>query len=243
MLYFPSQNNHNLPYDPFKACVIPRPIGWISTTSLPLPSSSSTLNAPKQNHNLAPFSQFTNLTFDPPYILLAANQTPHATRKDTVTNIESTGKFVWNMATYALRHAVNKTAQQLPPGIDEFEIAGLEKNYSTNLPGDDTNPVPMVRDSPVRFECVYHSTLRLPGRPPLGSVDLVVGRVVAVHIDDEVLTNGRVDVRKIKPIARCGYYEYAVVEKTFEMVIPGDDEVTRAGLEGNAGLVREKSKL
>ena len=240
MLYLPGQTPHNLPYDPFKACVVPRPIGWISTTSAPSPTPSS----PPQ-HNLAPFSQFTNLTFDPPYVLFAANQTSASTptRKDTVVNIECTGKFVWNLATYDLRDEVNISAQQFPYGTDEFVAAGLEKEFSAHLPGDsgsEGNPVPMVKRSPVKFECVYHSTLRLPGDGPLGSVDVVVGRVVAVHIADWAVTEGgRLDVARTKPIARLGYFEYVVVdgEKRFEMVIPGMDEVILAGLEGSPGKV------
>jgi len=234
MLYLPGQTSHNLPFDPFKACVVPRAIGWISTTS-----------ASKQ-HNLAPFSQFTNLTFDPPYVLFSANQTSSdGSRKDTVRNVEATGKFVWNLATWELREKVNATAQQFPHGVDEFVEAGIEKEFSAHLPGDihdhdrKGNPVPMVKASPVKFECVYHSTVRLPGHPPLGSADLVIGRVVAVHIAEWALTEGRLDVTKTKPIARCGYYEYAVVDKTFEMVIPGMDEVILAGLEGSSKRVEE----
>jgi flavin reductase (DIM6/NTAB) family NADH-FMN oxidoreductase RutF len=238
MLYLPGQTSHNLPHDPFKACVVPRPIGWISTTSSPIAPSE----APR--HNLAPYSQFNNLTFDPPYVMFAANQTSSASRKDTVRNVEATGKFVWNLATWDLREEVNITAQQFQYGIDEFARAGLEKEFSSHLAGDAENPVPMVKRSPVKFECVYHSTLRLPGNPPLGAADVVIGRVVAVHIADWALTEGRLDVTKTKPIARCGYYEYAVVDKTFEMVIPGLDEITLAGMEGNRERVNKlKAKI
>lgn len=220
MLYKPGNTPHNLPHDPFKACVVPRPIGWISTVSAEDP----------EVHNLAPYSQFNNLTFDPPYVMFSANQKPDHTRKDTVRNAEATGKFCWNLATWDLREAVNITAEQVAYGVDEFDRAGLTKEWSQVLPG---HPVPMVKDSPVKFECVYHTTLRLPATPPMGTVDVVIGRVVAVHIRDDVLTNGRLDIRKTQPIARCGYYEYAVVRETFEMVIPGMDEATRAGLEGS----------
>ncbi|KAK0616151.1 hypothetical protein B0T14DRAFT_522634 [Immersiella caudata] len=238
MLYLPGQTGHNLPHDPFKACVVPRPIGWISTTSAPTAPSE----APR--HNLAPYSQFNNLTFDPPYVMFAANQTSSASRKDTVRNVEATGKFVWNLATWDLREEVNMTAQQFQYGIDEFVRAGLEKEFSSHLAGDAENPVPMVKRSPVKFECVHHSTLRLPGNPPLGAADVVIGRVVAVHIADWALTEGRLDVTKTKPIARCGYYEYAVVDKTFEMVIPGLDEITLAGLEGSREKVNKlKAKI
>ena len=60
--------------------------------------------------NLAPFSQFQNLTFDPPYVMFAANQNTRGKRKDTVVNCEQTGEFVYNMATYDLRQAVNRSA-------------------------------------------------------------------------------------------------------------------------------------
>ncbi|EHY59544.1 hypothetical protein HRR83_001179 [Exophiala dermatitidis] len=231
MFYEPSRTEHNLPYDPFKACVVPRPIGWISTVS---PPTTGTSTSPTRIPNLAPYSQFNNLTFDPPYIMFSANQTPTSDRKDTVLNVEATGVFCWQLATWDLREAVNKTAQQLPYGVDEFEHAGLSKTWSKVL----NIPVPMVAESPVRFECVYHSTLRLPGNPPMGTVDVVIGKVVGVHVDDRVLTNGKIDVRKTQPIARCGYYEYAVIRDTFDMIIPGDP-ATLFGLEGNVKQHRQ----
>ncbi|KAK4164088.1 hypothetical protein QBC43DRAFT_318694 [Cladorrhinum sp. PSN259] len=174
--------------------------------------------------------------------MFAANQSTlsSSSRKDTVINVESTRKFVWNLATYDLRHAVNASAQQFPYGTDEFVKVGLAKEFSGLLPGDQENPVPMVKSSPVKFECEYHSTLRLPGNGKLGSVDVVIGRVVAVHIADWALNReGKLDVKKTRPIARLGYFEYAVVEDTFEMVIPGMDEGLLAGLEGSKQRVGE----
>lgn len=169
--------------------------------------------------------------------MFAANQTPSITQKDTVRNAETTGIFCWQLATYPLRNAVNITSEQLPYGTDEFVAAGLEKTYSTvltprlHIPG--FKGIPMVTESPVRFECEYHSTLRLPGTPPLGSVDIVIGKVVGVFIDDRVINaQGRLDVSLTQPIARCGYYEYAVVRETFEMKMPGD-QIMRDGLEGS----------
>lgn len=99
----------------------------------------------------------------------------------------------------------------------------------------------MVRDSPVRFECIYHTTLRLPGEGPMGTADLVVGRVVGVHIDEGVLTDGKVDIAKVQPIARAGYFEYVVLrgESVFEMVVPGGDGALLKGLEGDMKGVRK----
>ncbi|KAI4670526.1 uncharacterized protein J4E79_000808 [Alternaria viburni] len=231
MFYRPGKEDHGLPYDPFKACVLPRPIGWISTLS------------PTGHANLAPYSQFNNLTFDPPYVMFSANQTPSNSQKDTVRNVEATGKFVWSLATYELREEVNRSAVQEEYGVDEFETAGVEKEDSRlstvgvveeGKEGRREMMVPMVKRSPVKFECEYYTTLRLPGNPPMGSADVVIGKVVGVHIDERVLTDGKIDVRKTEPIARCGYYEYAVVRETFEMRIPGEDKAILAGLEGSA---------
>lgn len=166
--------------------------------------------------------------------MFSANQTPSNRRKDTVANVEATGRFAWNLATWELREAVNATAEQVPADIDEFDRAGLEKEFTTALQDPQ---LPMVKASPVKFECVYHTTLRLPGNPPMGSVDVVIGRVVAVHIADDVLTDGILDVRKTQPIARCGYYQYAVIRETFDMMIPSGGEWSEdilGGLEGSS---------
>jgi flavin reductase (DIM6/NTAB) family NADH-FMN oxidoreductase RutF len=232
VFYEPGKTSHGLPFDPFKACVVPRPIGWISTTTTPPATAEDPSPAPQ--HNLAPFSQFNNLTYDPPYVMFAANQNPLSARKDTVANAESTGRFGWSLATYALREAVNASAEFVPAHVDEFARAGLGKAF-----GRVFADLPLVAASPVRFECAYHATLRLPGNPPMGSVDVVIGRVVGVHVEEWALTGGKIDVRKTRPIARCGYYEYAVVEDTFEMVIPGADEALLAGLEGSVKRTRE----
>lgn len=219
MYYEPGVTDHGLPFDPFKSCVVPRPIGWISTRSA------------DGIDNVAPFSQFTNVTFDPPTVLFSSNQSPDGSRKDTVANVEQTGQFVWNMATWTQREAVNATAEELPPSVDEFSRVGLEKVQATRV------NVPMVAGSPVAFECEYMQTVRLPGKGRMGTVDVVFGRVVAVHIDDDAITDGKLDVVKTRPIARMGYFEYTSVESKFDMVIPGDERLL-AGLEGSASKNR-----
>ena len=171
----------------------------------------------------------------PSDIMFSSNQTPSRHQKDTVRNVEATGIFCWQLATWDLREAVNISAEQVPYGVDEFDRAGLEKEYSTIL----SQPVPMVKASPVKFECEYYTTIRLPGNPPMGSADVVIGKVVGIHVDDAVLTNGKIDVAKTQPIARCGYYDYAVVRETFSMIVPGGPGGTLYGLEGSTKLHKE----
>ena len=154
-------------------------------------------------------------------VMFSANQNYDASRKDTVANVEATGVFCWQLATYGLRTAVNATAEAVSPEVDEFEKAGLQKTWSKIL----RIPIPMVEASPVRFECEYVQTVRLPGNHGVGTVDIVIGRVVGVHISEDVLSEGRIDVRKTKPIARLGYMEYGVITDSFEMIIPGDEKL------------------
>ncbi len=217
MFYQLIKNNHGLAYDPFKSCVVPRPIGWISTMGLD--------GVP----NLAPYSQFQILTFDPPYVMFAANQKTDGNRKDSVVNAEQGKEFVYNMATYELREAVNITAQEVPPDVDEFELAGVRK-----APSKMVKPY-RVKESPVQYECRYHQTLRIHGKGVLGTVDVVIGEVLAIQIKDEfIMPNGKLDIIRMKPIGRLGYYDYTCVESVFEMVIPGSNEDLRAGMEGKA---------
>lgn len=201
---------------------MPRPIGWISSKSK------------NGIDNLAPYSQFNNLTFDPPYVMFSANQDLNENRKDSVNNAEITGEFCWNVATWDLREAVNASAEWLADEVDEFEKAGLEKEPARLV------NVPMVKRSPIKFECKHYTTIRLPGNPPMGSVDVVIGRVIGIHIDERVLTDGKVDLDKVRPIARCGYHEYVVVkgDAMFEMIIPGDPKQL-VGLEGNAASAKQ----
>lgn len=217
MHYAPATDPCPLPFSPFKSCTVPRPIGWLSTVS------------PAGVANLAPYSQWQNLTFDPPMVMFAANQLSDGRRKDTVINAEQTGWFVWNMATYDLREAVNITAMELPSDEDEFERAGVTKAPCVDAPG------PRVAESPAHFECRYLSTHRLQGNSNHGWVDVVYGEVVRIHVDDRMVTaDGKLDIARIRPLARLGYYDYTSVTEVFEMRVPGASGAAADGLEGRS---------
>ncbi|SDI38437.1 NADH-FMN oxidoreductase RutF, flavin reductase (DIM6/NTAB) family [Alteribacillus persepolensis] len=218
MHYRPEDNDHGLKWTPFKSCVVPRPIGWISTVSV------------DGVNNLAPYSQFQNLSFDPPCVMIAVNQKDEELRKDTTINIEQTGEFVYNMATYELREAVNITSTSFPSDVDEFKVAGLNKAESLMV-----KPF-RVAESPIQFECEYQQTVRIPGNG-VGTVDLIIGRVVMVHIDDKVISpEGKVDILKARPLARLGYYDYTSVESIYEIKPPKGDSNLTEGLEGKRNL-------
>ena len=204
MFYDTRKGDHGLPRNPFKSCVVPRPIGWISTLD------------PDGRVNLAPYSFFNGVAGEPPMVMFATNgRKPDGGRKDSVANCEATGEFVANIATWDLREAMNQTSLHVASGVDEAELAGLE-----TLPSSLVKP-PRVKASPIHMECLYHQTVDLPSDDPEGRNAIVIGRVIGIHIDDAVLTDGLVDMEKVRPIARLGYMDYTRVDLVFAMKRPG----------------------
>ena len=197
MFYDAIENSHGLKHDPFKALVAPRPIGWISSLS------------PDGVANLAPYSYFNAVANRPNFVIFSSTG-----RKDSISNIEATGEFVCNLATWDLREAMNQSSASVGAGVDEFELAGLEK-----APSRMVKP-PRVAASPVALECTYYTTVELPSSGDWQNL-VGFGQVVGIHVDDEVIVDGMVDVTKFKPIARLGYHDYAVVDEIFSMLRPG----------------------
>lgn len=198
--YVPREG-HRLPHDPFNAIVGPRPIGWIST------------RCPDGVLNLAPYSFFTALNYVPPLIGFSS-----LGRKDTMRNIEATGEFVWNLATRSLAVAMNDSCAVVPPEVDEFQLAKL-----TPLASHVVEP-PRVAESPVSMECRCTQITPLLGLDGTPSPSfLVVGEVVAVHIDRSLLKDGIYDTAAGQPILRGGGpgdYFFIEAAQRFCMVRP-----------------------
>lgn len=209
MFYDTAKNNHGLPRNPFKAIVAPRPIGWITSMSA------------KGEINLAPYSFFNAVSDNPP-IVLFSSEGP----KDSLVFVEETKEFVCNLATFDLRAAVVDTSEDLPRGVNEMEKSGLAA-----APSRLVRP-PRVAASPCALECrllqVIH-LVDLEGRP--SSRYVVFGQVVGVHIDDRFIKNGRLDTAAMRPIARCGYADYSVVNEVFAMRRPALELAKRVAAE------------
>jgi flavin reductase (DIM6/NTAB) family NADH-FMN oxidoreductase RutF len=199
MFYEPEKRDRNLlPHDPFKAIVAPRPIGWITSMSA------------KGEINLAPYSFFNGINSRPNLVMFASEG-----RKDSVSFIEETGEFVCNLATWDLREPMNDTAAPLARGVSEMARAKL-----TPAPSRMVKP-PRVAESPCALECKLLRVVSLDdlaGKP--ADCHVVFGQVVGVHIEDRFIRDGRLDTAAMRPIARCGYDEYAVVDGLFAMVRP-----------------------
>lgn len=189
MFYDAIENRHGLTYDPLKALLVPRPVGWISTIS-----NDGVVN-------LAPYSFFNGVGEKPGYVVFGS-----AGIKDSLANIAANGEFVCSMATYDLRDQMNTTSAPVPHGVDEFPLAGLTAAKSHLV------KPPRVKESPAALECRHFQTIALPGAGRYKqNYHLVIGLIVGIHIDDRYIKDGIVDTAAMRPIARLGYMDYAVV--------------------------------
>jgi len=176
------KNGHGLPHDPFNAIVGPRPIGWISTQS-----KAGVVN-------LAPYSFFNAFNYVPPIIGFSS-----VGHKDTLRNIEETGEFVWNLATFDLVEAMNQSCAPYPPEVSEFDAAGLEQAKSILV------APPRVAKAKVAFECKCTDIIQLKGiSGEKVQTWLVLGEVVKIHIDKALLKDGIYDTAEAGHVLRGG---------------------------------------
>ncbi len=200
--FYEPRNGHGLPHDPFNAIVGPRPIGWISTRS-----TAGVLN-------LAPYSFFNGFNYTPPIIGFSS-----VGYKDSVRNIEQTGVFSWNLVTRSLAEAMNQTCAAVGPDVSEFDLAGLTPADSQLI------AAPRVAESPVSFECRCTQIVQLQNiAGEKLSTWLVLGEVVGVHIDTDLLKDGVYDTAAADHILRGGgpadYFTIGA-EQLFRMRRPG----------------------
>jgi flavin reductase (DIM6/NTAB) family NADH-FMN oxidoreductase RutF len=195
-----------LPYREFYriliGSVVPRPIAWVSTLS-------------NGRLNLAPFSFFNAVSAKPPLLGFApslrwVDGKPEP--KDTLRNIRESGEFVVNLVTFALAEAMNLTSGDYESSVNEFELAKL-----ATRPSQIVKP-PQVAASPVSFECKVERIIDFGNEPPSGS--LVIGEIVAIHLEDEVLKDGRLDGEALDLIGRMGGTQYSRTAQRFDMKRP-----------------------
>ncbi|ATI41549.1 nitrilotriacetate monooxygenase [Pacificitalea manganoxidans] len=187
-----------LKYDPFKAIIAPRPIGWIGTRNADgIP-------------NLGPYSFFNAIGNAPHMICFTSEGLKHS-----VVNARDQGEFTFSLATEDLAQAMNVSSGAWPDGADEFAQAGLPIGESV------ATKAPFVADSPAALECVTVSFQQIVDRDG-APVDryMVIGQVVQTHINEAYIRDGRFDTAAARPIARMGYRDYATVTEAWELDRP-----------------------
>ena len=201
-MFYEPKNGHGLPHNPFNAIVTPRPIGWISTRG------ADGLD------NLAPYSFFNAVAYEPPQVMFASTSAKpdRGDTKDSVANIRDTGVFAVNVVAHAARDAMNRSSGSWRKDEDEFAIAGVEKAACQTI------NCPRVADAPATLECVLTQIVKLPGAHNF----VVFGEVTGVHMRDDCLVDGTFDVTTYQPLARMGYRDYATVREVFSLKRPDD---------------------
>jgi flavin reductase (DIM6/NTAB) family NADH-FMN oxidoreductase RutF len=156
---------------------------------------------------------------DPPLLAFAPGLRPakkegrvDGVPKDTLRNVRETKEFVVNVVTYDLLQQMNITSGEYDSSVNEFELARL-----TPQPSKVVRP-PRVRESPVSFECTLHQILDFSNAPTSSS--LVIGRIVAVHIDDAHIKDGRIDRDSLDLIGRMGGMQYSRTTERVELERP-----------------------
>ncbi|NKB60221.1 MAG: flavin reductase family protein [Alphaproteobacteria bacterium] len=207
-MFYEPKDGHGLSKNPFNSLVVPRPIGWISSVD------------GAGNVNLAPYSFFNAVAYNPPTVMFSAGhgQVEDDSKKDSLRNIVETGEFVHNVTTWDTREAMNESSATTAKDVDEMAMAGL-----TPIPSTLVKP-PRVKEAPIHFECKLLQTVDLPNTSGGNTYTVVFGEVIGIHIEDEfILPSGQIDIAKLHPIGRMGYQDYTEVtgETVFTMDRPG----------------------
>ncbi len=201
-MFYEPKNGHGLPHNPFNAVVSPRPIGWIATRGA------------DGRDNLAPYSFFNAVAYEPPQIMFASTsaKADRGDTKDSVSNIRETGAFTVNIVEYTARDIMNQTSGPWDKETDEFELAGVEKAECTTI------NCPRVANTPATLECKLTQIVQLPGDANFA----VFGEVTGVHLRDDCLVDGKFDVTQFNPLTRLGYRDYSVIREVFSLQRPDD---------------------
>jgi len=180
--------------------ILPRPIAFVTTID-----DIGVVNA-------APFSFFTAICADPLLICFSPmRRGKDGNKKDTLMNIEKTKQFVINIVSEDFVEKMNICATEFPSEMDELEVALLNKVASEMV------IAPRVKESKVHLECKLEQVIHFGEHAGAGS--LVIGKVVHVHIADELYENGRIISEKLNPIGRLAGNMYTrPLTDTFELI-------------------------
>tara|TARA_Y100001960_G_C14591363_1_gene785851 strand:+ start:107 stop:715 length:609 start_codon:yes stop_codon:yes gene_type:complete len=202
-MFYKPIDGHGLPYNPFNALIIPRPIGWISTRN------------GKGQDNLAPYSFFNGAAYEPPQVMFCStgHKKDQTNTKDSMTNIRETGVFCVNIVSKELLNQMNSSSETLSRDRDEFEYAGLDKHPCKTI------KCSRVALTPAALECCLTQIVKLKGQNNFAAFAEVTG----IYINDDLLENGKLDVSKFVPVGRLGYRDYTYLTDLFELKRPDDN--------------------
>ena len=201
-MFYRPEDGHGLKHNPFNAVVTPRPIGWISTRGA------------DGSENLAPYSFFNAVAYEPPQVMFASTSTKpdRDGTKDSIANIRDTGVFCVNIVEYEMRDVMNVTSGPWERETDEFTKAGIDRAPCETIAAS------RVAGAPASLECKLTKIVQLPGEANF----VAFGEVTGVHLRDDCVVDGMFDILKYQPLTRLGYRDYSRITAVFELKRPGE---------------------
>lgn len=181
--------------------VIPRPIALVTTMS-----KAGIIN-------VAPFSYFNIVTYNPPMLSIAV-QRVNGESKDTARNILENKEAVVHVVSEENVVAANKSAASLGPEESELEIAGFTAvpSKAIKLPG--------INEAKVRFETSLYESLVIYNEDNIATTDLLLLTVEHFHIDESVYHDGYISAEKLRAVSRLAGSDYAEIGKVFTLERP-----------------------
>jgi flavin reductase (DIM6/NTAB) family NADH-FMN oxidoreductase RutF len=201
----PTEHEPHQVYKVMSGIIVPRPIALVSTVDRDGVA------------NVAPFSFFCGVGAVPPTLLFcpalrAVSGDGSIPRKDTLRNVEETGEFVVNVVSEAIAAAANMTAAEVPPDVDEFQLAGLTPLRS------DIIRAPRVAESPAQMECKLVQVIYTSHEP--GGGVIVLGEVVRFHVREDLLDNFRIDPVGLDAVGRMAGNTWVRTRDRIELARP-----------------------
>lgn len=181
-------------YHLLASCIVPRPVAWVTTLS------------PDGTVNAAPYSFFNAIAPDPPTIMISVNR-QEGRLKNTSNNIFARREFVVHIINEELARNIKIISAPYPATEVEILDAGL------SLQPSETIKPPRIPECPVQLECVLIHSMEIGSGP----TDVLFGEVRVFHVDERVLTNGRIDPARLRAIGRLSGNAYCRTTEMFEM--------------------------
>ena len=199
MIYDPKKLTFQQTHKLMIGSIIPRPIAFVATTSH------------EKINNIAPFSYFNGVCSNPPTIMFApARRGWDGKEKDTLVNIRETKEFTINIVSESFAQQMVECSTDFDSKVDEFDVSGLNIAKSKKiLP-------PRLKEAKISFECKLNQIVEI-GDGKAGSGFIVIGSIVLFHIEDEIITNDKIDVQKLNPIGRLAGDWYTKPTNNFKI--------------------------
>lgn len=181
-------------YKLMNSIIVPRPIAWVTSMS-----GDGVVN-------LAPYSTFNIVCYDPPLLGMNVGFRDDGTRKDTGRNARDRGEIVIHIADDALLEALHASSYPHAPGVSEPAVLGLALAPSVDV------AVPRLRDAPLAIECRVAQVLSFSPK-----ADFVVSQILRVHAREGLMSEHKIETSDLRPLARLAGPVYGLLGQTVTM--------------------------